>query len=61
MKIRCRKCHGKDIRISYHKNSYSCSYREMYDKGNEGEHLHYYCRTCRYTWAGKCADAVEET
>lgn len=53
----CCKCGNKGsnkngISISYHKSEYKCGYTEREDEGSKGEHLHYYCRICGYSWCG---------
>lgn len=52
----CKKCGDENTGKIYHKDRWACSYSESSDDGNIGEHLHYFCRSCSYTWTGKCAD-----
>lgn len=55
----CSKCGSSTISASYHKNKYEChknKYECLYcqrdDNDRGGEHLHYRCLTCGYTWTG---------
>lgn len=50
----CSKCHATDIGVRWDKSHYDCLYREQQRRDwphGDGEHLHYHCRTCGYSWA----------
>lgn len=55
----CCKCGQEDISVSYHSCDYDCSYSQKHDEGNEGEHLHYTCKLCGYSWCGVTRDNIE--
>lgn len=50
----CAKCRATDISVRWDKSYYDCLYREQQRRDwphGDGEHLHYHCRTCGYSWA----------
>lgn len=56
----CSKCNGADISVSYHLDEYGqkgCAYGSFTKCATE--HLHYYCRHCRYDWTGNIAHPHE--
>lgn len=58
----CPKCGSKDIHTSYHapgcsKESCNCNQCNYNDHSKEhDEHLHRYCRGCRYDWIDPVLD-----
>jgi hypothetical protein len=55
--LSCAKCLGADIHTTWHAGLFEsgsgqpqCSWGDQIAEGQTGEHLHRYCRTCRYQW-----------
>lgn len=50
----CVKCLGTTIGVRWHATFYDCLYSEQgrhdWDR-DDGEHLHFTCDTCGFTWA----------
>jgi len=58
--MKCRKCGSSDIYTSWHDDEDrlpwgACELRV------EKEHLHYYCRGCRFSWTGQTREQEERS
>ena len=52
--MRCKKCAGKNIFVSWHRGVHDCGYSEK--NKIDKEHLHYNCGNCHYDWCGPTKD-----
>ena len=59
MSAPCPKCGNNDISVSWHKDDNDCGWTWWRNgRGTvQGEHLHYTCRRCQYSWIGPTADS----
>ena len=58
-KVRCKKCGSTDINTVYHetrKFPHDARCRDYFQLHSESmkEHLHYFCRVCRFDSIGNC-------
>lgn len=55
---RCPKCSSVDVATTFHQDRWRCDPYSRYTHNSAaGEHLHKFCRGCRYDWTQPCADA----
>lgn len=58
----CIKCENQTATVSWHKGRLDCklSLDRYYTVFFDGEHLHFVCTKCGYSWSTPCADASKE-
>jgi hypothetical protein len=56
----CPKCGSNDKGIAWHESkwgyAHGCRYGDV--ERPDREHLHYYCRLCRFDWTGPTRDQL---
>jgi len=60
---RCEKCRGSEITVRWDAGYYDCLYKQQSRNDwtlHGGEHLHYQCSTCGWTWARAALAPREE-